>query len=430
MAPLQLWSDQRLAPEAVAFAPASTTFAPQRRDMFGGMRPEQLRVCALQVDSEQCAVSLSRASWSAALQERGQYLFLRTPTTERQVDLEIPLFEAANNELLEAAAAVVDEISRELGVERRKKSDLGYTRNRCMGALYHNITAGGRHCLAYLEPEAAEAAGKRIFKHLGVVKKRALAIDKAANTAARRLDADSTLQAHMSIELNRLLELLELRLERYMPVANVVPPAKGAAMHSKLMEELKALQEPRNEEEPPVKRSRQERVREPALDWPGEHDMHSLPWCFEGAESSEWQKGWAAYREFSRLDKKISHLQHDKHMLLRRIEEMQEAVEEAKRIKEQQHKFEASIRMLQQFLGEAVCGFDSMHQCARRHGWDGKLDWVDREGDACQWSDPRQIGFLDIVQQESLEAVVERAQTFTDFTEPYEYPMHFRDNSP
>ena len=51
------------------------------------------------------------------------------------MDLEIPLFKAASNELLEAAAAVIDGMQRELGLERRKKSELKLTRNKCMGAL-------------------------------------------------------------------------------------------------------------------------------------------------------------------------------------------------------------------------------------------------------------------------------------------------------
>ena len=394
------------------------------------MRPDQLRVCVSQAESELCDVDLCRASWRTALQDRAHHLFLRSSTAARSVTFEKPLVEAATNELLEAAATVVDSVCCELGLERRKKSELGLTRNKCMGSLFSNSINGGRHCLTLLEPDAAEAAGKRIFKHLGLVRKRQVSIDRAASLAAKKLNSNAAVQARVSIELSRVLELLELRLERYTPVAPIVPPAKDAASLNMLMSELKALQEPRDEEEPPAKRSRQERVREPALDFPGEHDMLSLPWCFEGAESDEWQKGWAAYREFNRLDKKVSNLQHDKHMLLRRIEEMQEAVEQAKHVKEQKCKLEAAVRMMQQFLGEAVNGFDSMHQCARRHGWDGKLDWVDREGDACRWADPRHIGFLDIVQKESMEAVVERAQSFTDFTEPYEYPLHFRDNSP
>ena len=288
--------------------------------------------------------------------------------------------------------------------------------------------------MTLMEPEAAEAAGKRLFKHLSVIQKRQVSIDRAASAAARKLNEEATVEARTSIELNRLLELLELRLEQYAPAAPIVPQSKAASALSQLNEQLKALEEPRDDEERPAKRSRQERVREPAFCWPGEHDMHSLPWCFEGAESDEWQKGWAAYREFSRLEKKVSNLQHDKHMLLRRIEEMQEAVEQAKRIKEQNSRLEKAVGMLQRLLDRAVGGFDSMHQCARRHGWDGKLDWVDREGDACVWHDPADIGFLDAVQQESMEAVVERAQSFTAYTEqypePYEYPIHFRDNSP
>ena len=90
--------------------------------------------------------------------------------------------------------------------------------------------------------------------------------------AAKKLNSNAAVQARVSIELSRVLELLELRLERYTPVAPIVPPAKD----DKLMSELKALQEPRDEEEPPAKRSRQERVREPALDFPGEQKASSF----------------------------------------------------------------------------------------------------------------------------------------------------------
>ena len=52
------------------------------------------------------------------------------------------------------------------------------------------------------------------------------------------------------------------------------------------------------------------------------------------------------------------------------------------------------IASLQGLLYQTADGRDAMDQCARRHGWNGQLEWVDLEGNACVWPDP--AGFAEM----------------------------------
>ena len=342
----------------------------------------------------------SSASVAVELKKRAQMLIYGDHEDE-DATLKLPFAQTASNELLEAAADAVDAIHSELGMAERRigkhsEPDTKLTRNKLLGTLFSNLTAGG--CI--ISDERAEALGKCVSKHLGKVRDRASSIDKAAVKRARKLlkAAEPNEQELVMCELERLLQLTELRAEVYSP--RTAAPTVPDVGEKRRLELLPPSERPAPERvplPPPCSRSGSTRGGE------------ELPWEFQPASSGTikeqiaWDAGWAACNRVRDLEDRVSELQKQVRML-------ESEVKELRPLEVENAKMWNAVSGLRFCLSKAVDAWDGMCDCAAKHGWDGELGFEDSEGHACCWSLYGDAEFeeLEAISKESVEQLSQR----------------------
>ena len=143
-----------------------------------------------------------------------------------------PIVGSITNEMLAAADEAKEAIYKELGRDKcgiGTPSD-GLTRNWLMGVLILNALHGGAP-----EYGQAERFGRCTNKQLGKVRGREAAIDKAAKGQERKLlrTAPNDETGLVQLEVNRLLQLVELRCEPYTPRSATFKPAPSSGSRPK-----------------------------------------------------------------------------------------------------------------------------------------------------------------------------------------------------